>query len=660
MNLVGLVLVLGAVMVLPGLAGGVGLTALTRSEPARPGMLLAHGLASGLAAWLLTAGVLVRTVGISTTSAVVAAAVLAVVSLVVLLLPPCREVLRTARNEAAYFGGAAGLTLLAWSPIGLLVWAATSAGTLASTPWYYWGLARQILVTGHFPETSVEFGEAVPFLADYPLFSAGTAMVMAPLPESAQPVVLAAVVTLAVVVLGCAAALLARAWGASSTRSLVAAPLSVTVGIGAYRLLGYRPEGFALGLSLLVVVLVLDWYRHRVWTSLVAASVLAAVLLQVHGIAFLGMALLLVAATLTVLLTERRPPWPMLRTAVLTGASLLAACAVLGLAMGRFSGSGTSTGLGALDAEVEDPTWAFRKLALGQDPTPAPSASRLVSASLQDLFEERTTVVVLLLILAAVAVVTAALLRRSESREESRGELVRPLVFCVLGAGLILGVGCLFVLMFDTYVPRRTGSQRLFMEATLVVPVFLAGAAASIVALVAEHRRLRGAVACALVVVAVGGGTASAYTLRQQADGWTPSAEDRAALESVAFPPDAVVLANAYTEGYLHHVTGATPLLEGRAPYTFPDQLDRSLRLLREAKSFYADPAANRDFLDRHDVDYVLYSEADSFSVGSANTFDDAAGVDQLRELPELREVVSSEGLVVFRYEGERGAGGLP
>ena len=650
---VGLGLVVAAVLVLPALAGGARLTASSGHATPRPGVLLARCLACGLAAWLLTAGLLVRTVGISATSTVVAAVLLAVVSLVALLRPTSREALRTARGEAAYLGAAAGLAVLAWSPLGLLVWGATSVGSLASTPWYYWGLARQVLESGHFPETSVEFGETVPFLADYPLFSASTAMLMAPLPASAQPEALAVVVTVGVVVLGCAAALLARAWGAPAPVSLVAAPLAVTLGIGAYRLLGYRPEGFALGPSLLVVVLVLDWYRHRERGSLAAATVLAAVVSQVHGIAFLGMALLLVAATLTVLLTEQFRPWPFLRTAALTGVSLLAVFAVLGLAMGRFSGSGTSAGIGALDGE-QDPTWAFRKLALGEDPTPAPSASRLVSRSLEDLYEERTSLVMVVLVVAAVVVLASAVFRGTGSWRER----VRPLVFAVLGAGFLLGVGWLFVQAFDTYVPRRTGSQRLFLEATLVVPVFVAGAAAALVSLVGERGRLRAVVTGVLLAAAVGGGLLSAFALRQEAIGWAPSATDRAALESVDIPTDAVVLANAYTEGYLHHVTGATALLEGRAPYTFPDQLDRSLRLLQEAKRFYAEPAANPGFLDRHDVDYVLHSEPDSFSVTSANTFDDAAGADELRSVPGLREVVSSEGLVVFRYEPGTAAGG--
>ncbi len=552
--------------------------------------------------------------------------------------------MREARGDAAYVGSAAALTLLAWAPIGLLVWAATSVGTMASTPWYYWGLAREILPSGHFPDSSVEFAVSVPYLADYPLFSAATAMVMAPLPESSQPVMLAVIVTLAVVVLGTAASLLARAWGASAAVSLAAAPLAVTLGVGAYRLLGYRPEGFALGPALLVVVLVLDWYHHREKASLVAASVLSAVVSQVHGIAFLGMGLLLVAATATVLLTTDRRPWDLLRAAGWAAASLLAGFAVLGLAMGRFSGSSTSAGVGALDGE-QDPTWAFRKLALGEDPTPAPTASRLVSNSWEDLYEDRTTTVHWVVAVAVVVVLVATLAAAGRRRET-----VRPLVFFALGAGSLLGVGWLFVQAFDTYVPRRTGSQRLFLEATLVVPVFLAGAASVVVARFEARRTLHRVLSAAVLVAALAGGLLSALQVRDEAEGWAPAAADRAALESVDMPSDAVVLANGYTEGYLAHVTGATALLEGRAPYTFPDQLDRSLRLLQDAKRFYADPAGSSELLDRHGVDYVLLSEPESFSVTSANTFDDTVTAEELRAVPGLEEVVSSEGLVVLRY----------
>jgi hypothetical protein len=638
----GLALTVLAVFVLPGLAGGVGLTLLAGRSGVqlRGGVLLSRVLASGLAAWLLTAGLLVRTVGISGASAVVAGAVLTVGSLGVLLLPASRSVVRQARADASYAAAAAGLALLAWAPLGLLVWGATSVGTFASTPWYYWGLARQILETGHFPETSVEFARSEPFLADYPLFSSATALVLAPLPESAQPAAIAAVVTLGVVLLACAAALLARALGSSSTASLVAAPLAVTLGIGAFRLLGYRPEGFALAPSVLVAVLVLDWFRHRERSSLVLGCVLGAVVSQIHGIAFLAMVVLLVAVTVA-LLVEGPRRGAFLRTAVVTAVLLVVAFAVLALAMGRFSGSGTSGGI-VDTAGGTDPTWAFRKLAVGSDPTPAPSVSELIDNGLEDPFEDRTNLVVGV-VLVAVGVVLAAARRRRDA--------LRPLVFLVTGLAGMAAIASVFLYGWDTYVPRRTGAYRVVLEATLLLPVFLGAAASVGVAMVGERGRARRLLTAAVLALALVGGFLSSYGLRQEAHGWRPAEEDFASLESLDIPADAVVLANAYTEGYLGQVTGATVLLEGRAPYTFADQLDRSIRLLQDAKAFYADPADNLDYLDRHDVDYVLASEPDSFSVTSANTFDDAVGAEGLRQVPELEEVLSSPGLVVFRYE---------
>ena len=246
---------------------------------------------------------------------------------------------------------------------------------------------------------------------------------------------------------------------------------------------------------------------------------------------------------------------------------------------------------------------------------------------------------------AVVVVLVAALLSRGRRRQ-----VAQPLVFFVLAAGSMLGIGYLFVLAWDTYVPRRTGSQRLFLEATLVVPVFLAGAASTVGRYAGDRVWGRRVVTGALLVLALAGGLFSALEIRGEADDWSPRSDDRAALEAVDVPAGSVLVSNAYTEGYLSHVTGGAGLLEGRAPYTFPGQLERSLRLLREAKAFYADPAGNQAFLDRYDVDYVLYSEPGSFSVTSANTFDDAAGVEELREVPGLEEVVSSPGLVVFRH----------
>jgi hypothetical protein len=128
-----------------------------------------------------------------------------------------------------------------------------------------------------------------------------------------------------------------------------------------------------------------------------------------------------------------------------------------------------------------------------------------------------------------------------------------------------------------------------------------------------------------------------------------PAPSDVQGLASLDIPPDAVILSNAYTEGYLAQVTGAQGLLEGRAPYTFPDVLTRANALLREAKAFYAAPRRNLDFLERNRVSYVLVSERRSFSVGTDNVFAPRARTGRLDASPALTRVLSTPGLVVYR-----------
>ena len=137
-----------------------------------------------------------------------------------------------------------------WSPLG-------------STPWYYYGLARQVAENGSLPATSVEFGTATPFLADYHLFTTGTAMLLLQHPDG--PITVITVVTLVgVVALGLGAVALARVLGAGRVSALLAVPFAVGAGIAPLRLAAYRPEGFAIGLTLLGV----GWFVCLVVSSI--------------------------------------------------------------------------------------------------------------------------------------------------------------------------------------------------------------------------------------------------------------------------------------------------------------------------------------------------------------------------------------------------------
>src|SRR5919112_1631254 len=132
------------VLVLPAVAGAVLLSGGSRLTSGKvtpeqisagravPDAMMARGLACGLATWLLGSGLLTATVGLTSSSAWAWDGLVAAVSLGVLVVPLGYTIVHTS-----------------WSPIG-------------STPWYYYGLARQVADAGSIPAASIEFGTATP------------------------------------------------------------------------------------------------------------------------------------------------------------------------------------------------------------------------------------------------------------------------------------------------------------------------------------------------------------------------------------------------------------------------------------------------------------------------------------------------------------------
>jgi hypothetical protein len=291
------------VLVLPALAGAVLLSGPPRStsgesdDPAAPDLTLARGLACGIATWLLGSGILARTVGLTATSAWVWDGLVAAASLVVLLLPTYRSRLRAVLGPVGRrLAEVGGLTALVFLPLGYAI-LRTSWSPLGSTPWYYYGLARQVADLGSIPATSIEFGTTTPFLNDYHLFTTGTAMLLVQHPGDPMTVI-TTVNLIGVLLLGIGTVAVTTALGASRGAALLAVPVAIGAGIGPLRLAAYRPEGFALGVALLLVALGIDWLQTRRRGSLVAAALLAATLSQVHGIAALTAGVLVAAAAM--------------------------------------------------------------------------------------------------------------------------------------------------------------------------------------------------------------------------------------------------------------------------------------------------------------------------------------------------------------------------
>jgi hypothetical protein len=124
---------------------------------------------------------------------------------------------------------------------------------------------------------------------------------------------------------------------------------------------------------------------------------------------------------------------------------------------------------------------------------------------------------------------------------------------------------------------------------------------------------------------------------------------DAQALRALVLPSGSVVLANAYTEGVIAELLDSSGLLEGRAPYTYPDLLNRANTLLRDGARFYADPAHNLDFLRRNHVGYIIIAAPDSYALTESSVFDDVAPMKVFGELPPLVRILQSPGLSIFR-----------
>ncbi len=632
-----------AFLLLAGLLPGLALAVLVRSRrtaPSRVG-LLPPTWGWAMTCWLVTSGVLARTSGLSDLSCGIAAGLLTGLSVGVLALPASRRTLLRDHGglaEAGWAVAAMGLAVLAWLPVGLLSWATTWA-PLGGTSWYYWGLAQQTADVGHLPATSVEFGITVPFLSDYPLFTTGTAALLVQAPIQQADLVRQLVTTIPVVSVGLGAALLVRMLGVGRLASLAAVPLTVGTGIAADKLTAYRPEGFAIGCLLVAVALVVGGLRHRDWCLLLPGVAMTAVLSQVHGIALVTAGVLLVAGGVVVWAFDRTR-----RTALLvagTGVAAGLSVVLLALVVGGLSGATHSGGISSVSG-VADPTWEFAQAIRGLPAGEPPDRTEMLRAGMERVYDAGGAwwyVAAGGLSLAAVVATRAG-----------RRRFGRLGVFAVLSlAGLAVPVA-VFLFGWDSYVPRRTGTMRVVAEASLLLPVLVAGGVGAAALAAARSRPFVGrAVAVVGVALTSAVGVLGSVQVADRQEATRVQREDIEALRDLGLPPGAMVLTDGYSEGVIHGVTRAHGLLEGRAPYTFPEVLDRANTVLRGAAEFYERPRANRAFLDEYDVDYVVLQRGRSIT--GPYRFRSQYTLANLRAGAAFVEVVSTPRLVVFRYE---------
>jgi hypothetical protein len=247
------------------------------------------------------------------------------------------------------------------------------------------------------------------------------------------------------------------------------------------------------------------------------------------------------------------------------------------------------------------------------------------------------------LVLSAATILLAVAWRRREARG--------ILAFVLAALVGLAAVAAIFAFGWSSYVPRRTGAQRFVQEASLLAAPYVAVALACLPFSV-QRFPWRVLLIGTAVLLLCAAGFAQSSRLENILAVQHPTRSAEEGLAGLKIPPDAVVLSNAYTEGYIGQVTGAQGLIEGRAPYTFPRVLRRANKLLREARAFYNAPAAHLGFLDKEHISYVLVSKDGSYSLASNNIFASRVKLSALDACPRLRVVRSLDGLKVYRVRG--------
>lgn len=566
---------------------------------------------------------------------------------------------RPTRRGTRWLGGAFAGSLLALVVVVVPSRLAVGDALLpyTSTVWYYANLARAVATTGGFPASLPEWGTMRPFQTDYLPVTAHTAAAFQLLPGDLA----LAIEVYRLAILACAlllATVLFRRW-VSSWLALLGSLLLLTTVRLEFKFLAYKPESFALVVALFGLWLLDRALVERSRRLAIVAGLAGAIVYLAHAEVFLvqlafGTALVLARCVVTgrgrigLGWAPRAVGTGVLGAAILAGA-IVGGTAANGALTGSFRIAGyvagrhaTTTATGSPSAPFDpaeipagwsfsgDPTWDFyvASVAPAQLGSPPPSRfldSRLLPRSILVVWpgldgRSRALLLVLLGLLLLPVFAWPWLDRRRR----------RAIVaMAVLGVTLLAGSWLLFAIS-RTYVPMRTGPRRI-LPYELLLPVgagvFLLWAVGRASArgwrALFPRRGAMGASGAALALLAVAmlwSGPVAAYD--DPEPGITPIGYEAYAWMDANLPPDARILANAYTDGALTALAHRTGIIDGRAVYLEdPEFLHDSTALCLGARVVFGDPggAGAGAFLARERVGYLLV-------VGPGGTGSDIGG----------------------------------
>lgn len=649
-------------IVLPGLAVAALLDCRLPVEKIRPERFATFALAGGLSIWVIGARVVDRVGGLTRGVTIGISVVLAIASIVA-LVGPGRSTLRALRQRqtAVFAGWAVGSTLVGAAPLLRLVFDQRDS-LVNSTPWYYWNLVRQTVAAGGTPSRSYEWGMWVSFLDAYPGFTPAVS-VFALVGGTGTLAAAHAVTVIAMLSGGLAIFLLVRALGGELWGAAFATILFFAVDVFSSKLSSLRPESLGYAFALLTPILALEFLRsgHKRILVVLAASFVG--LGQVHGIDWLFGCGVIVAAVLAAYpvsrpeeVGQRRTRVELKRWIFRGGVVALVTLGAWGVAnfglSSHLSGASELGGLPEIVGGV-DPTWEFAALAQGNPGSTPPSVTSLVRNSLQRGFRGLGWPWFAAIAGLAVAILIARALVGPKS--DARAVARRALTFLAVSAGIAIAASVFFNLVWDTYVPRRTGFARLLQVALLVVPIG-AGLAVSLIPW-SETRVVRrrialaaGSVALIFALFITIHGQRSMDARAEQ----RPLASTLGALRDLGLDENDIVLTNVYSEGVVPVMTGARGALDGRAPYSNAKLLARANTLLAGTRALLLGPGTAP--LPCAGITHLLLATDGRWSLGSPFVFPtDYAGL-ALRTDLELEH--EGPGFQLYRVKGDAAAGG--
>jgi hypothetical protein len=556
-----------------------------------------------------------------------------------------------AQAREAPFALAAGLVLLISFAVSRFFYPAGSTLAIRSA-WRYWADGLEVAEAGHVPAQAAQWGTEIPTTVSKVVlnsFEGGISFLLGPEPLPAMYGILI------VAAVGLVAALLAlgRELGLGIFAPLVPVltvlvperlPLSHEMSID---LKSYTAEDIGRMAAFCALLAGIYAVRARFGRGpVVVTGALLAVAGLSHLVPTLVVGAMLVFYAAAVLLVDRIG----LRRAVVRGAGI---AGVFGICfLGVLGLSGGDLGLQRATSGV-----AFAGFPPGVDPTRSFSAGRLVGGPSKEghfLIPPREILrrygeeVVGTLGAAWYGVLTLAVLALGTVAIVLRARSLIPLAAVAWGlVATTLAVAFLFSFRYDTVIPGNFALRRLYdyiaLVPALLVPALLTTLARPLAA------RNRAAAALALVVAVLG---IAAVVDRTPRDRSLSRADAGIAVtERVAevVPCGTRMLANARTAGFWEATTGRRAVTEGMAPFLRPGVLERILPILVGANEFFDHPQANRDFLARQRIQYLVVVKPNVwFGWGGTGRGPAPRDAEKVASLPGVHPVFRDRRVSIF------------